>query len=185
MMSAMAATFPRTRRAGYDPEQVERFLTEARRSYSAEPGSRGALRAEQIRAMAFRMRRGGYEPRAVDAALERLEDVFAQRERDRALAEAGDRAWFARARATAQAILDRAARPDGERFRRVGPFTIGYHPADVDRFAGRLVGYFQHDRPLAVEEVRQVVFRPKRGGYLEEQVDMLLDAVTDVMLAVR
>lgn len=38
---------------------------------------------------------------------------------------------------------------------------------------------------MSVEEVRTVTFREQRGGYREEQVDLLLDSVTDVMLAVR
>jgi DivIVA domain-containing protein len=33
--------------------------------------------------------------------------------------------------------------------------------------------------------VRTVVFRGKKRGYTETQVDLLLDAVIDVMLAVR
>jgi DivIVA domain-containing protein len=38
---------------------------------------------------------------------------------------------------------------------------------------------------MSVDEVRTVMFRPQRGGYKEVQVDLLLDSVTDVMLAVR
>jgi DivIVA domain-containing protein len=33
--------------------------------------------------------------------------------------------------------------------------------------------------------VRTVVFTTQRGGYRESQVDLVLDAVVDVMLAVR
>ena len=62
---------------------------------------------------------------------------------------------------------------------------VGYNRQDVDRFGGRLVKYFQDGRPMSVEEVRTVTFREQRGGYREAQVDLLLDSVTDVMLAVR
>ncbi len=183
----MSTTFPRSRKSkqGYDVDQVEDFLEEARRAYTAEPGQLSVLNSESIRTMAFRMQKGGYSTSHVDAALERLEDAFAARERERAFAEVGDAAWYAKARSSAQSILDRLAREPGHRFSRVGPLTTGYSPKDVDAFADRLVGYFQHGKPMSVDQVRTVVFRGVKRGYNETQVDLLLDAVTDVMLAVR
>ncbi len=183
----MSNTFPRSRRSrpGYNIDQVEDFLEEARRAYTADRGAQSVLGATAIRHMAFTIQKGGYSTSHVDAALERLEDAFAVRERERALAEAGDAAWYARARSSAQAILDRLARDPGARFSRVGPFTNGYSTKDVDAFAERLINYFQHGKPMSVEQVRTVVFRPKKRGYREAQVDLLLDAVIDVMLAVR
>ena len=38
---------------------------------------------------------------------------------------------------------------------------------------------------MSVDDVRTVAFRTKRGGYNETQVDVFLDAVIGVMLAVR
>ena len=38
---------------------------------------------------------------------------------------------------------------------------------------------------MSVDQVRTAVFRTKKRGYNETQVDLLLDAVIDVMLAVR
>ncbi len=182
----MSTTFPRARnKPGYDVDQVEDFLEEARRAYTADPRQPGVLGADAIRRIAFSMQRGGYSTDHVDAALERLEDAFAARERERALAEAGESDWYAKARGSAQAILDRLARPATKRFSRVGAFTDGYRVKDVDAFAERLIGYFQHGKPLSVEQVRTVVFRSARRGYNETQVDLLLDAVIDVMLAVR
>jgi DivIVA domain-containing protein len=131
------------------------------------------------------MAKGGYSTSHVDAALERLEDAFAAREREAARGEVSDAQWFEQARTTAQAILDRLERPIGQRFQRVSLLTLGYNRHDVDRFASRLVKYFQDGRPMSVEEVRTVTFREQRGGYREAQVDLLLDSVTDVMLAVR
>ncbi len=180
----VSPTFPRTDRTGYDMDEVDAFLELARKAYTAEPES-VELTSRDIRLTSFRMRRRGYLPAAVDGALERLEDAFAAREREAVLAREGEEAWFASARETAQVVLDRLDRPDGRRFRRVSIFTTGYHPADVDRFARRLVEYFQHGRPLSVQDVRSVAFRPRRGGYLEAQVDLVLDAVTEIMLAVR
>jgi len=183
----VSTTFPRSRksRPGYNVDQVEDFLEEARRAYSADSGQPAVLNAESIRTMAFAMQKGGYSTVHVDAALERLEDAFALRERERAFAQEGDAAWYSSARSSAQVILDRLARGEKKRFSRVGPFTRGYDTKDVDAFAERLVGYFQHGKPLSVDQVRAVVFRGSKRGYNETQVDLLLDAVIDVMLAVR
>src|SRR3989337_1722017 len=141
----VSTTFPRARRSrlGYDVEQVEDFLEEARRAYGAEPGELTVVTAESIRHMAFAMQKGGYSPSHVDAALERLEDAFSSRERERLVHERGDEAWYADARATAQEILDRLARPAGSRFERVGILTSGYNRSDVDAFTDRLT----HDIP--------------------------------------
>ena len=183
----MSTTFPRSRksRLGYNVDQVEDFLEEARRAYTAAAEQPVVLNADNIRTMAFVMQKGGYSTTHVDAALERLEDAFASRERERVVAREGDAAWYARARSSAQTILDRLARGGGHKFSRVGPVTTGYHPADVDAFADRMVGYFQHGKPLSVAHVRTIVFRTVKRGYNEQQVDLLLDAVIDVMLAVK
>ncbi|WP_025157478.1 DivIVA domain-containing protein [Leifsonia aquatica] len=178
------STFPRTpKKQGYDVEQVDAFLQTARRAYDDDASA--PLTSADIRRTAFSMQKGGYSTTHVDAALERLEDAFAQREREQARVAAGDEAWFAEARSTAQVVLNRLDRPVGHRFDRVSVLTLGYNRQDVDRFANRLVKYFQDGRPMSVEEVRTVTFREQRGGYREVQVDLLLDSVTDVMLAVR
>lgn len=180
----MTTGFPRvTKRArGYSVEQVDAFLQEARRSYESPPEQ--GLTAAGIRLTAFDLKRGGYETGPVDAALERLEDVFAARERELARQRLGDEEALAEARRAAQEIVARLSRPEGKRFARTSILSFGYHRSDVDRFARRLIRYFQEGRPLGVDEVRRVVFRPQRRGYREPQVDLLLDAVVDVMLAV-
>jgi DivIVA domain-containing protein len=183
----VSTTFPRSRksRAGYNIDQVEDFLEEARRAYANDRGDLTVVTAASIRSTAFGMQKGGYSTVHVDAALERLEDAFAARERERAFAETGDAAWYANARGAAQEILNRLARPKGQRFNRTGIFTDGYDPKAVDAFADRLVGYFQHGKPMSVDQVRTTVFKTKKRGYSEAQVDYLLDSVVDVMLAVR
>ena len=99
------------------------------------------------------------------------------------LAREGNEAWYTNARTTAQTILDRLARPNGSKFRRIGALVQGYSPKEVDAFTKRLVDYFQNGKPMSVDQVRTVTFAAKRGGYQETQVDLLLDAVVDVMLA--
>ena len=186
-MDAVSTTFPKARRSakGYDIAQVEDFLEDARRAYSAAPGTPAVLSAQRIRSTAFALQKGGYATPAVDAALERLEDAFAARERESVIAEAGERAWYQRVKSDAQELLDRAAGPAGAKFDRVSSFTLGYDRKGVDAFCARLVDYFQHGQALPIEAVRTVTFRSVRGGYREAQVDAVLDAVIDVMLAVR
>jgi len=182
----VSATFPMARKGkpGYDVDEVETFLADARRAYSAIDG--GGLSSDDIRHTAFRVvRREGYSVRHVDAALERLEEAFAARERDRAIAERGEEAFYRETRETAQEIVDRLARPEGRRFRRASALARGYHPADVDAFTDRVSRYFQDGDPLTVDAVRTIAFRSRFGGYDETQVDVVLDAVIRVMLAVR
>lgn len=169
---------------GYDIAQVEDFLEDARRAYSAEPGSPTVLTSQSIRSTAFALQKGGYTTDSVDAALERLEDAFAGREREVAIAAKGEQTWYEEVKAQAQEILDRVAGEDGHKFDRVSSFTLGYERKGVDAFCARLVSYFQ-GQALPVEAVRTVTFRSVRGGYREVQVDAVLDAVVDVMLAVR
>jgi DivIVA domain-containing protein len=181
------STFPTARKSklGYDVRQVDAFLARARDAYNGSQDAAHPLTSIDIRRTAFGMQRGGYSTSHVDAALERLEDAFAAREREDAKAAAGEQQWLNEARTTAQVIINRLGRPAGEKFQRAGVLSQGYNRSDVDRFSTRLMRYFQDGKPVSVEEVRTVVFRPQRHGYREVQVDLLLDSVTDVMLAVR
>lgn len=181
----MSTTFPKVRRGrGYDIDEVEDFLEDARRAYTGDRGSAQVVDATFIRQVGFTMRRGGYSPSHVDQALERLEDAFASRERERELSELGDNGVYQRARSDAQLILDRSTRARGRRFRRVGPFTGGYSVRQVDAFADRVGLYLQTGAPLTVAEVREVLFDRQRGGYDETQVDVVLDAVIDLLQTV-
>lgn len=181
----MSTKFPRAAKStpGYDVEQVEAFLEEARRAYGADASPSAKLTAERIRHTAFAMRKGGYETAPVDEALERLEDAFAGRERAIAVAARGKAGWNTESQTAMDEIVARLTRPSGERFQRVGILVAGYHRADVDLFADRLTRDFQEGIPVAIEEVRSTAFRAQRGGYREAQVDLVLDAVIDVLHA--
>lgn len=179
----MPTTFPRERRRqGYDSDEVDRFVTAARAAYDGR-GSR--LTSADIRRTAFTMRRRGYTTGPVDSAMERLEDAFAQREREALVAAGGERAYFAGTRQLAKEIIGRLEREDGHRFDRVGFSRIGYSVREVDRFAVQARAYFEDGAPVAIERVRSVAFTPKRRGYSEAQVDLLIDGLVETMLAVR
>lgn len=169
------------REKGYHPAAVDTFLASARAAF--EHG--GDLGAADVRTASFPLVKGGYVVGDVDAALSRVEDAFAARERDRAVRSEGAGAWVEQARDEAQVILDHLARPRRHRFARTGALTFGYRVDEVDHVATRIVRYLRDGDALSAEQLRSAAFRMQRGGYREEQVDALLDAAIDVILAVR
>jgi DivIVA domain-containing protein len=186
MMVAMS-TFPRARRSqpGYDIEQVEDFLEDARRAYATDARAATAIDSSTIRRTSFPMQKGGYSPAHVDAALERLEEAFARREHERGIAEHGEEAWYAKIRERAERALVQLRKPDGERFRRVSRISRGYRVSEVDAFALRIAAYLEDGPDMTAREVRTAQFDAQFGGYDEDEVDALLDTVVGLMLAVR
>ncbi|MFC3298742.1 DivIVA domain-containing protein [Arthrobacter agilis] len=172
---------------GYDPRQVDRFLdTAGGHDDAGHPGS-VPITSNEVRAVAFNPVKGGYEPPAVDAALDRLEDALAQRERDHLIAAEGEDAWLRRIGRSAAVLRRRLHRPAGERFRRPSrKNSTSYDVGDVDRLCDDLVRYLEQDLPLSVDVVRRAVFREARGaeGYEEHQVDVFLDRVVELMAGI-
>jgi DivIVA domain-containing protein len=181
----MPANFPTVARSklGYDIREVDAFLARARRAYD-RTGEEDVTAAD-LRRAAFGLEKGGYQTSAVDAALERLEDAFATRERETSIREAGEKSWYKGTRKLAQEIIERLRRPEGHRFDRMGALAIGYSVKEVDRFTDRVRAFLEDGAELPLEEVRGVAFRPVHHGYREAQVDLLIDGVVEVMLAVR
>jgi len=182
-MSQQTAPFPpaRGRQKGYASAAVDAFLASARAAFDDESRT---IRAADVRTVAFPLVTRGYDVAAVDAALGRLEDAFAARERERALSQRGARAWVGASRGLAQEVLERLSRPARHRFRRVGALRFGYRIDEVDLVADRVARYLEDGEPLSADQVRTVAFRMQRGGYSEAQVDAVLDAVVDIILAV-
>lgn len=169
------------RARGYDPRAVEAFLARARESFQGT----GALTSDDVRTVSFPMARGGFDVPSVDAALARLEDALAARERDARIRETGARTWVESAKDEAQELLARLSRPAGRRFDRVPWHRSGYSVVEVDIVAGRVARYFAVGEPITADQVRSAAFHSQRGGYREEQVDAVLDAAVRVILAVR
>lgn len=176
--------FPLTsgRERGYHRSAVDAFLEAARGAFEDDRSDFGAA---DVRIASFPLVKHGYVIADVDAALGRVEDAFAERARARAVREIGVDEWVARAREDAQRILDHVTRDPRQRFARTGGLTFGYRLDEVDHVADRIAGYLRDGEALTVEQVRDAAFRMQRGGYREEQVDALLDATVEVMLAVR
>ncbi len=170
------------REKGYHRAAVDAFLESARAAFEDD---RDDFTAEDVRVASFPLVRDGYAIAEVDAALTRVEDAFAARARERAVRSVGVDKWVAQAREEAQVILDHLARPERQRFARTGILTFGYRIDEVDHVGDRIAAYLRDGTPLSVDQVRSTAFRMQRGGYREEQVDALLDATVEVMLAVR
>ena len=177
---AFALTTGRTR--GYHRTAVDTFLASARRAFETGRDEMGAV---DVRPASFPLVKGGYVVADVDAALGRVEDAFAAREREQVVRSRGAGAWVEQAREDAQLILDHLARPRRHRFARTGVLTFGYRIDEVDHVTTRIVRYLRDGEGLTAEQLRSAAFRMQRGGYREEQVDALLDAAIDVILAVR
>lgn len=171
---------------GYNPEQVDEFLDRARSAYEA--GAKGVepLTSSDVRSMAFSVKRGGYAARYVDAALDRLEEVFFERERRVAVRAGGEDAWWDDTRLLLSEVRGRIGRPKGRKFKRRGIFATGYRRSQVDALLVRIGEMFERrEFDMKPAEVRDVVFHSEHRGYDEDQVDALLDAVIDLMLATR
>ncbi len=178
------AAFPLTsgRQRGYHRAAVDTFLESARAAFEDERDDFGA---EDVRSASFPLVKQGYVIADVDAALARVEDAFASRARERSVREMGVETWVSQARADAQVILDHLTRERRHRFARTSILTFGYRIDEVDHVAERISAFLRDGDALTVEQVRTAAFRMQRGGYREEQVDALLDATVEVMLAVR
>lgn len=171
---------------GYQQEQVDQFLSSARSAYEAAAGSAEAMTSESVRRTAFPVKRGGYAARYVDAAMDRLEEVFYERERRARVRAAGEEAWWDETRQLLSEVRGRIHRPRGKRFRRRGLFATGYRRSQVDAFLDRVSEMFERrELGLKPAEVRDVVFHSQWRGYDEEQVDALLDGVVELILATR
>ncbi|KRE73695.1 MULTISPECIES: DivIVA domain-containing protein [Micrococcaceae] len=183
------ASFERVQRSeyGYNAKQVDEFLQRARVSLETPHAATDPVTSADVRAVSFDPVKGGYSAAVVDAALDRLEDAFARRERDELIAAQGEEAWLREIGSLSGILRGRLHRPDGDRFRRpTKKKARSYNTADVDRLCHELVAYLEQDKPLSVDSVRRAVFRPAVGqdGYEESQVDAFLDRVVELMAAI-
>ncbi len=183
------ASFERVQRSdyGYNAKQVDQFLQRARMSLENPGTAAEPVNSADVRAVSFDPVKGGYSAAVVDAALDRLEDAFARRERDELIAARGEEAWLREIGNLSGILRGRLHRPDGDRFRRPAKKKArSYNTADVDHLCRELIAYLEQDKPLSVDNVRRAVFRPAvgRDGYEESQVDAFLDRVVELMAAI-
>lgn len=181
----MTDTFARTGKcsSGYDTVQVDEFLTAAKAAYSGD--SAADIDETTVRNTAFSWVRNGYEPALVDAALDRLERAFIQRRRAKVVSTDGEAVWLEQTYEAARTLYPRLLRPAGERFAKAD--GAGYQKEEVDELLDRVAQYFDGKAALHSDEVRQAVFSSAKGdgAYSEAVVDVYLDRVISVLLAVE
>ena len=168
--------FPRVSRLrkGYHRRQVDQFVN------NVEVSLRGMIpmpTATDIRRVGFEMVHGGYQPHAVDEAL----DAFEKRVLDVQRLSAGRRGKADPA-GEAAVLRDELSAPYMHRFHRAGGLRRGYDIDDVDDFVDRVLGALDGGGRLTVDDVRAVAFRPRRGGYREHDVDDALDRVVEHLM---
>jgi DivIVA domain-containing protein len=114
------ASFERVQRSdyGYNAKQVGQFLQRARVSLETPEAAAQPVTSAVVRAVSFDPVKGGYSAAVVDAALDRLEDAFARRERDELIAARGEEAWLREIGNLSGILRGRLHRPDGDRRRR-------------------------------------------------------------------
>jgi len=126
-------SFPtETKGKGYDPAEVDDFIAKARRQF--EDPSQFLVSSGLARHATFGLVKGGYSIAAVDAALDRLEDSFAQKELAKARVEQGDFALDDRLARFSDSLQGRIDRPRGKRFKHAAWPLRGYAPKQVDLF---------------------------------------------------
>lgn len=173
------------REKGYRPDAVETFLLRVRETYEGRLKPEEAVRAFEIRQVAFPLVRKGYHPRYVDAALDRLEEVLFERERQAYIRDHGEDGWSDLVNELKEEILGRVARPRGKRFRRRSPFAHGYRRSQVDAVLDQLGEVIASQGQVKPQDIRLLRFHSQRRGYEESQVDAFFDSVIEYILAQR
>ena len=162
---------------GYHCRQVDAFLDHVEVSLG---GVFPPPTASEVRQAGFELVRGGYTVAEVDAYLDALEErVLVAQGRlagRRGRSDPAGEAEFLKTELTG---------PYMKRFARASFLRRGYHVDDVDEFVDRVVGALGGNDAVSVEDVRQVPFRPRRGGYREDAVDDAMDRVVEYLLLVR
>jgi len=177
--------FPRVsgRVLGYEPSEVDEFIERARQAYS-DPNTT-LVDAARLRSQGFRLVREGYSVSAVDGAIDRLEDVFVEREFSARVASFGESNMASEIIRLQNLVHGRTSRARRRRFKRVTWPLRGYNVRAVDRLCQRIDDHISNSRPLEVSEVRKAIFVQARRGYNESQVDAFIDRVLELLESER
>ncbi len=164
---------------GYQSQQVDVFVEKARAQY-ADPNSE-LVTSDSLRNTQFEIVKGGYEIAAVDTAMDRLEDAFAKREIDRQRNLGGQSAVLDRLDRITEIVRARLIRPRRKKFSSVGWLLRGYSRRQVDQLCAKISNHLESGEKLQLNVVRRSIFKAKRGGYVEAQVDAFLDRVAEIL----
>lgn len=171
----MTAHFPTTddHEFGYDPKAVDPVIDSAREQF-ANPGTR-VLEAATLRSSQFGLIKGGYVIAAVDSALDRLDDVFAEQEANRLLARNGHDGARQKMTELQGTLTGRISRARRHAFKRQPWWLKGYSTRQVDQLLGAIGESLSGGAQLSVSSLRTMTFAPKWAGYNEAQVDAFID----------
>ena len=179
------STFPTVgkNKLGYDKVEVDAFISLARDQY-ARPESR-VINWKTLVSTGFQLVKDGYDPIAVDKAIEKLEDTFAERELKSPVFQ------FPIVNKTEELIklrtllASRAARPSRKKFEKVGVLGLGYSRKAVDQVIELVADYLEDQVILELDDFRRMKFKVVRGGYVESQVDAYIDRLVEYMQTQR
>ena len=155
---------------GYSLVEVDSFITIARDQFN-QPNAK-LVDWRDFSSARFSMEKGGYATEAVDAALDKLQDTFAQRELQGVAKNAT---------ALRNLLHGRIERSKKRRFAKVGFFSVGYSIRQVDAMLNLVGAALNGEAELSIPEVRAFQFKPVRGGYSESQVDAFVDRLVEVL----
>jgi len=171
--------FARAERVGYNVDQVNSFMEQARRQYLDATVEIFTVKA--VRESRFDLEKHGYSISAVDSAMEKLEDIFAQRELERQLARFGYGQFVADSTELRELLGSRVNRKAKKKFARRRWPNQGYNCKEVDRLCSQLATHLAGTSRLTAKDVRLSVFKTKRGGYAEHQVDAFIDKIVELI----
>lgn len=164
---------------GYEPKSVDAVIETARRQF-ADPGSH-VLDASMLRRSQFSLEKGGYRIDSVDAALDRLDDAFAQQEANRILVRKGHQGAQEHLLELKETLLSRTGRGRSKAFTRNSWWLKGYSVRQVDNLLQSVEAALEGKASVAVAQLRQATFSPKWAGYSEAQVDAYLDRLVQYL----
>lgn len=177
----MSYSFPSSapKVAGYDKQQVDKFVELARVQFA--DSNLELVTANVVRNTEFDLVSGGYLVSAVDTAMDRLEDAFAEREIQRQKRLRGEFAVDDRLERVIEIVKARTARPKRKKFGSVGWLLRGYDRRQVDKLCLAIENHLANKAPIDINTVRRAIFTAKRGGYSESQVDAFIDRVVEIL----
>ena len=164
---------------GYEPTEVDAFILRARDHYNNV--SAQLVDWRDLTDHKFALTKGGYDIRAVDAAIDKLQDTFAERElskKSNPFAASFSGSILTELRGL---LLSRANRPKNHYFKRVNVFGVGYSRKEVNALMEVVQEFLEGEEILTLEDVRSLRFKVKRGGYIESQVDAYIGRLVEYL----
>lgn len=167
------------KKLGYAVAEVDQLISTAR-SVFANPSA--AVDDEAfIRHAQFTLAKGGYDIASVDAALDRLDDSYSEQLAKAQVTRLGYSAAQERASHLREALLNRIQRGAKKHFESSGALRLGYQKKQVDSALSAINAHLQSGAELNFSYIRELRFKPVRGGYEENQVDAYLDRVIELL----